>query len=131
MPDLMIAAGTLQPKGPFYAADGSGGQISLTNAARTWSNLWLAMRALGWRPMGMPRSSHPVRVSFRGGIGSYINGLISNPRFFEHMMGWPIGWSAPGEPVTGYAAWLQRSRTELSRLISRAAARDGEAVADA
>lgn len=121
MPDLMIEGGSIQPRGPFYAADASGGQISLTNAARSWSTLWLAMRALGWRPMAMPQSSHPVRVSFRGGTGSFIHGLISNPRFFEHVMGWPIGWSEPGVPVTGFAAWLRRSRTELSRLISRRA----------
>ncbi|MFK9372502.1 hypothetical protein ACJEJU_24050, partial [Escherichia coli] len=57
-------------------------------------------------------------MSFKFGTGSYIADLISNPRFFEHVMGWPIGWSAPGEPVTGYAVWLQRSRTALSRLIS-------------
>lgn len=87
--------------------------------------MWLALRSLGWRPMPLPPSSHPpsshrVRVSFRLGTGSFIDGLISNPRFFEHAMGWPIGWSAPGEPVTEYAAWLRRSRTELSRLISRA-----------
>ncbi|MFZ5725558.1 MAG: hypothetical protein ACOY4C_04005 [Pseudomonadota bacterium] len=128
MPDLMIEDGSIQPKSPFYAAETSSGQFSLTNAARSWTNLWLAMRALGWRPVEMPRcSSHRVRVSFNLGTGSFIGDLTSNPRFFEHMMGWPIGWTAPGEPVTGYAAWLRRSRTELSRLTSLASARDEEA----
>lgn len=103
---------------PFDTAETSSGQYSLSNAARAWTKGWLAMRALGWRPVEMPRSLPPVRVSFRLGTGSFIGGLISNPRFFELTMGWPIGWSAPEEPVTGFAAWLQRSRTELSTLLS-------------
>ena len=116
----MLENGSIQPRSPFDKAQTSSGQYSLSNAARTWTKLWLAMRALGWRPMALPLSSHPVRVSFNGGTGSYIAGLISNPRFFELIMGWPIGWTAPGEPVTGFAAWLRRSRIELSRMISLA-----------
>lgn len=131
MPDLEIEAGTVQPKSPFYTAETSSGQYSLGNSARAWTNLWLALKALGWRPMAMPRSSRRVRVSFKFGTGSFIGGLISNPRFYEHVMGWPIGWSAPGEPVTGYAAWLRRSRIELSRLTSLAISRDQEACRDA
>ena len=135
MPDMMVEAGSIQPASPFYTAATSSGQFSLTNAARSWSTLWMAMRALGWRPV-VPltpecRSSPRVRVSFRSGTGSFTCDLISNPRFFEHTMGWPIGWTAPGERVTGYAAWLRRSRTELSRLISLADARDREGTADA
>ncbi len=118
MPDVMIGAGDLVIGKPFDTAPTSSGQFSLTNAARAWSKTWAALKGMGWKPGPIPRSSLLVRVSFRFGTGSYIGGLISNPRFFEHVMGWPIGWTAPGEPVTGYAAWLQRSRTELSRLIS-------------
>lgn len=128
MPDLIIEEGSIQPRSPFYTAETSSGQFSLTNAARSWTNLWLAIRALGWQPVDIPRySSHRVQVSFNLGTGSFIGDLTSNPRFFEHMMGWPIGWTAPGEPVTGYAAWLRHSRTELSRLISLASTRDEEA----
>jgi hypothetical protein len=131
MPDLTIEAGTIQPRSPFYTAATSSGQYSLSNAARAWTKLWLTMRALGWTPAATPRFSPPVRVSFKFGRGSYIDGLISNPRFFEHTMGWPIGWSAPGEPVTEFAAWLRRSRTELSRLISLAGELDRELARDA
>jgi hypothetical protein len=63
-------------------------------------------------------SSHPVRASFKNGKRSYLTGLISNPRFYEMTMGWPIGWTAPGEQVTGYAAWLQRSRGQYSKLLT-------------
>jgi hypothetical protein len=47
------------------------------------------------------------------------------------VMGWPIGWTAPGEPVTGFAAWLQRSRIALSQLTSPASAPEREGAADA
>lgn len=116
MPDLVITEGQLQPKSPFYTALTSSGQFSLGNAARAWTKLWLTMRALGWTPTAPLRSSPQVRVSFRFGTGSFIDGLTSNPRFYELMMGWPIGWTAPGEPVTGYPRWLLRSRIALSRL---------------
>lgn len=116
----MIAQGQIQPKAPFYVASGSSGQFSLGNATRAWTKLWLAMLALGWRPHLTEnpafRSTHQVRVSFRFGTSSFIDGLISNPRFYELMMGWPIGWTAPGAPVTGFRHWLQRSRIALSRL---------------
>lgn len=112
----MVAAGAVQPRSPFYVPDTSSGQYSLTNAARTWTKLWLILQALGWRPGTSSPSSPPVRVSFNGGTGSFIAALISNPRFFELIMGWPIGWTAPGAPVTGFAAWLQRSRIALSQL---------------
>lgn len=115
MPDLMVG-GTVRPTAPYYTARSSSGQFSLTNAARAWTQLWRTMRALGWTPIRMPPSSPPVRVSFSFGAGSSIGDLISNPRFFDLLMGWPIGWTAPGEPVTGFAAWLRRSRGALSAL---------------
>ena len=130
----MIEAGSITIKSPFYTAKTSSGQFSLTNAARAWSSMWMAMRELGWRPIAKSwptpnQSSHRVRVSYRTGTDSFIADLISNPRFFEHVMGWPIGWTAPGEPETEYAAWLQRSRTELSRLTLLAMERDRKEAA--
>ncbi|WP_240505812.1 hypothetical protein [Erythrobacter colymbi] len=113
-----MTTGELQPRSPFYVPPTSSGQYSLTNAARTWTKLWLVLMALGWTAAMAARSSPPVRVSFNGGSGSFLGELTSNPRFFEHVMGWPIGWTAPGEPVTGFAAWLQRSRIALSQLTS-------------
>jgi len=115
MPDLMVG-GTIRPTSPYNIAKTSSGQFSLTNAARAWSHLWIVMRAMGWTPIAMPPSPHPVRVSFSFGAGSSISDLISSPRFFDWMMGWPIGWTAPGEPVTGFSAWLRRSRGALSAL---------------
>ena len=116
LPDLMIDGATVQPKTPFDIGPTSCGQYSLSNAARSWTQLWRILRTMGWAPVTMPRSSHQLRVSFKFGKGSSIDGLISNPRFFEHVMGWPIGWTAPEVPVTGFAAWLRRSRGALSEL---------------
>lgn len=115
MPDLMLGEG-IQPKAPFDIGPTSCGQFSLTNAARAWTHLWQIMTAMGWTPIKMPPSSHRVRVSFKFGKGSSLDGLISNPRFFEMTMGWPIGWTAPEASVTGFAAWLRRSRGALSAL---------------
>ena len=120
-PDLKLAAGTVLIVKTHALTDASGGQIPLQNAARAWAQLWMAMQALGWQPLKVEYpSSHPVQVSFRSGIGSFQNGLISNPRFYDWMMGWPIGWTAPEEPVTAFAAWLRRSRIQHSKLISNA-----------
>lgn len=103
--------------GPHDAAHGSGGQYSLDNAARTWTTLFHTLEALGAMPARpCRRSSRRVRVSFRHGNGSYPTGLISNPAFYEMVMGWPIGWTEPGAPVTEFAAWLQRSRGALCAL---------------
>lgn len=77
-----------------------------------------ALRTMGWAPVTMPRSLRRVRVSFKLGKGSSIDDLISNPQFFEHVMGWPIGWTAPEVPVTAFAAWLRLSRIQLSKLLS-------------
>lgn len=117
----MIAGGQIQPKSPFDAAGSSSGQYSLSNAARAWTKLWLVMHELGWTPPAQqyqtpPLCSRPVRVSFKFGSGSFIDGLISNPQFFELSMGWPIGWTACAAPVTGFARWKQRSHGALSKL---------------
>lgn len=78
--------------------------------------LWQVMLALGAAKVSRPRSSRPVRVSFKHGPTSSIVGLISNPRFYEMTMGWPIDWTAPGASVTGFAAWQRRMRGELLKL---------------
>lgn len=95
----------------------SGGQIPLLNASRAWTQLWLSLRVMGWRPTLVKYpSSLPVQVSFRSGTGSFQSALTSNPRFYDWMMGWPINWTAPEARVTGFAAWLQLSRGALSML---------------
>lgn len=108
--------------GPIDAANGSGGQYSLDNAARIWTTLFHTLQALDAVPTKPARrSSRRVRVSFRHGPGSYPCDLISNPRFYELIMGWPIGWTRTGQPVTEFAAWLQRSRGALSELLDQEA----------
>lgn len=114
----MKISGDLSFTGPVDAANGSGGQYSLDNAARIWTTLFHTLQALGAVPAKpCRRSSRHVRVSFRHGTGSYPVGLISNPAFYELVMGWPIGWTAPGQPVTGFAAWLRQSRGALYALL--------------
>lgn len=113
----MLEQGRLSFTGPADAAQGSGGQFSLSNAARTWSVLWRMLEALGATPAKTCRSSPPVRVSFQHGRDSFVTDLISNPAFYEMAMGWPIGWTGPEAQVTGFAAWLRRSRGALSGLL--------------
>jgi len=116
-PDLILDETKVGFTGPHDAALGSAGQFSLTNAARTWTTLWHLLQGLDAVPKrACRRSSRHVRVSFRHGSGSYVTGLVSNPAFFELVMGWPIGWTGPEEAVTGFAAWLQHSRGALSAL---------------
>lgn len=118
-PDLVISDQHLKMTGPFDCSMGSGGQFGLSTAARSWTSLWLVMKAMGWNPAEQSTGySRPARVSFRSGTGSLIGDLISNPRFSDQMIGWPIGWSDPGRPVTGFAAWLRRSRGELYQLLT-------------
>jgi len=96
----------------------SGTQISMAEASRSWTLLWLTAKMLGFRAGAMPGYgfSLPLHVSI--GIGSrYLPGTLSfNPAFSDWSMGWPIGWSNSCSPVTGFHRWLQRSRSELSRL---------------
>lgn len=119
-PDLIIADQALRMTGPFDCSMGSAGQFGLTTSARSWTCLWLTMKGLGWTPTASARSSRPVRISFKSGTGSFLADLISNPRFSDLMMGWPIGWSDPARPATGFAAWLRLSRGRLSRLLTAA-----------
>ncbi|MFY9350322.1 MAG: hypothetical protein WBL20_20455 [Sphingobium sp.] len=118
MPDLIVHNGSVQPASPAEISETSGGQISLENASRAWTQLWLVLKALGVSTFSTSPCSLRVRVSFTHGRKSSLAGLTCNPLFYELMMGWPIGWTGPGEPVTGFAAWLQRSRGELSRMLS-------------
>ncbi len=117
-PDLILADGEIRLTGPADAHEESGGQYALNTAARVWTMLWLMMLAMGWKAGLAAGSSPPLRVSFRHGRNSWSETLVSNPAFYELMMGWPIGWTAPEEPVTEFAAWLQLSRGAFLRAIT-------------
>jgi hypothetical protein len=95
-----------------------GKQIALGKAARLWTHLWLLMQAFGAvpaRPFSWPHS-RPLRISLNAGPGCSKGILSFNPNFSDWMMGWPIGWTDPMRPVTGWSRWLLRMRGELSRL---------------
>jgi hypothetical protein len=95
------------------------GQFGLSRAARSWTILWLAMQSLGWIPGRSRTSSLLVHLNFKTGLKSFHGSLTSNPRFHDWMMGWPENWTSATDPVTEYAAWLRRSRGQLSRLLLR------------
>ena len=95
-------------------------QAGIDTAAVSWMLLWLVIRSLGLRPARVKRgaapSFPPLRMILGFGRVTCARPLVCNPRFLEAMMGWPIGWSAPGCSVTGFAPWLRRQRTALSML---------------
>ena len=102
--------------------DQIGKQIGLKEAARTWTALWHLAETMGFEPVRARPTypySHPLHVTCRPGTHYSHGDLILNPSFGEMVMGWPIGWSAAASKVTGFARWLQRSRGELSKLISK------------
>lgn len=115
----MIDNGTIRALPPFDIPSTSGGQFAMAETTRAWTMLWLAARGLGlsMATMNSP-SSPPVRLTFRGGRGSFFADLTPNPRFYELAMGWPTEWTAPEGQVTGFAAWLRRSRGQFSSLLT-------------
>lgn len=115
----MLEAGNVRAVSPIDISEGSGGQFPLAETARTWTLLWLTMKAVGWSAKtATSPSSLPVRVSFKHGKSSFYGTLMPNPRFYELIMGWPIGWTAPEGRVTEYPAWLRRSRGQFSKLLT-------------
>ncbi len=100
-----------------------GKQKAPKTAATAWLLIWTLLTAAGYRPPAGDRrmclSLPQVRVMLRLGTGHCGPRPIFNPLFLEWQMGWPTGWTDPGARVTGFARWLQRSRTELSGLLLR------------
>ena len=90
----------------------TGKQIGIRNAASAWTLLWDILIASGWDPGPFP-SSHRVRVIFGSGEKYSIGGPSLNPAFTDHLMGWPMGWTDPRQPVTGWSPWLQQCRGVL------------------
>jgi hypothetical protein len=97
----------------------SGGQFPVSWAARSWTALYMTLQALGIPLTAITwSSSPPVRLSMKIGLGYLLDALRPNPLFYEMLMGWPTRWTAPGQSVTGFAAWLRRSRGQFSRLLT-------------
>ncbi|WP_342212861.1 hypothetical protein [Rhizobium sp. CFBP 8762] len=99
-------------------AAAGGSQFGLGKAARVWTHIWLLMKACGARPT-KPfsfQSSRPLHLSLNAGARSSTTDLTFNPNFSDWIMGWPIGWTDPTQPVTEWSLWLRRMRGELSKL---------------
>lgn len=98
----------------------SGSQLALGKVARTWTLMWLLTTACGGRPtrpFSFP-STRPLHISLTTGARYSAGDLIFNPSFSDWLMGWPIGWTDPTRPVTGWSAWLRRMRGALCALPS-------------
>lgn len=95
-------------------------QAQLGGTAIIWTLFWeLLHSTLGpelVRTLAICPSSPPVQVTLRPGPTSSCATMGLNPRYLEMLMGWPDGWTDSASPVTGFARWLRRSRSELSRL---------------
>lgn len=115
----MVQGSSIKLVAPADIDPDSGGQFPVSWSARVWTMLFLVLQAMGI-PLSAarPSSSLPVRVSFKGGNGYLLSALRPNPLFYELLMGWPTSWTEPGASVMEFAAWLQRSRGQLSRLLT-------------
>ncbi|WP_245429542.1 hypothetical protein [Mesorhizobium sp. DCY119] len=98
--------------------DETGSQLALGKVARAWTMIYLIMKACGAGRFGAYRfhSSLPLHLNLTVGTRYSPGDLIFNPNFSDWLMGWPIGWTAPSQPVTEWSAWLRHMRGELSRL---------------
>lgn len=102
------------------ALDQTGKQLALGQAARIWSMMVTMTQLVGGRLQDLKNYpySRPLHLSLRLGSRSSIGDWTFNPNFSDWIMGWPIGWTDPTRPVTGWSAWLQRMRIALSELPS-------------
>lgn len=111
-PDLIIDGGRIT----FRNDPAMAKMLGLIGCAKVWSMAWSLMKAGAASLRDCPACSPRVRVHLRTGRDGSMPIRDLNPRFTEALMGWPTGWTDPLSPVTGYAAWLQHMRTELSTL---------------
>jgi hypothetical protein len=86
-----------------------GSHVGIKNAVVSWTLFWDILIASGWTPAPFP-SSHRVRVSLGSGEKYSKAGPSLNPAFTDLMMGWPMGWTDPLQPVTGWSQWQQHAR---------------------
>ena len=99
------------PQGLSFKRDlnQTGSQIGLDSQAKTWSLFWDLTQAIGWTGTTFLHSHH-CRVVLLNGEKRSHGTLSLNPAFTDWMMGWPIGWTDPLQPVTGWSRWLQQMR---------------------
>lgn len=99
-----------------------GSQFGIEETTRTWTLAWLMAEAFGvdWSKAPRFRRFRPLHLTLRRGSRSSPGDLIFNPNFSDWMMGWPIGWTDPRQPVTGWSVWLQHMRGLLSNRLSSA-----------
>jgi hypothetical protein len=102
------------PEGLKFCTDRNqaGKQIGIKNAVVAWTLFWDLLIASGWTPAPFP-SSHRCRVNLSNGERRWTPGPTLNPAWTDWTMGWPIGWSDPRRPVTGWSRWLRRMRMSL------------------
>lgn len=87
----------------------TGSQMGLRNQVSAWSLLLEILLAAGWKGKSF-KSTHPHRVVLLNGEKHSDSALSLNPAFTDWLMGWPVGWSDPLQPVTGWSRWQQRAR---------------------
>lgn len=102
----------LSPAGLAFRIDQNqtGSQLGLKNQVVSWTLLRQLLDAAGWTGDRF-RSSHPNRVILLNGEKHSERGLTLNPAFTDWLMGWPVGWTEPLKPVTGWSHWLQQGRS--------------------
>jgi len=100
--------------------DQTGSQFGIGQAAKLWTMMYVLITSCGAIPAkGITYLySLPLHLSLTVGTRYSPGDLTFNPNFSDWLMGWPIGWTAPRQPVTGWSAWLRRMRGELSKLSS-------------
>ena len=90
----------------------TGRSKGLKYAAIGWTLMWEIMAATGWTP-GPVVSSPRVRVTLVPGDRLSPTGGLAlqlNPAFCDWMMGWPMGWTDPLQPVTAWSRWQRQGR---------------------
>ena len=103
-PDIFLKEGRLT------FADGKH-QAGIAAAAKAWTALYL---------MGMGRARAaflPDRMRLTPGNVCLPHNLVCNPRFLEHLMGWPTDWTATDSSATGFVLWRRRMRWRFWRLL--------------
>ena len=68
--------------------------------SRSWALMWLIMKTAGAKSTKDMKLDFPLplHINLQPGARSSKDALTFNPNFSE-IMGWPIDWSEPNQPV--------------------------------